>query len=450
MNIFSKSDLRAYLIILISLLIGSGCSKSGTTPTPTPVSPTKTTTPTVVVTSLNVNSGPYNTSVIITGSGFSSNGAEDQVLFNGKAATVIAATSTQLTASVPLGAGTGNVSVSVNGGAVSLGPIFTYQLAEIVTTIAGNANAGSENGAGMLASFYEPDGIAIDVAGNVYVADQYNNLIRKITPQGLVSTLAGSGNANYVDGTGTGASFNHPTGVAVDITGNVYVADSRNNRIRKITPAGVVSTLAGSGIINRNDGTGISASFNNPTGVAVDGAGNLFVADSSNGLIRKITADGVVSTFAGGPHMGFGDGTGTNAFFVLPYAIAIDKSGNLYVTDIQNSSIRVITSSAVVTTIAGGVQGMANGIGIAARFNEPFGIVPDNNGNIYIGDTFNSLIRKIDLNGVVTTFAGINIGFADGPLATAAFTGPEGLAMDVNGNLYVADAATRIRKITFQ
>jgi sugar lactone lactonase YvrE len=429
------------LIVFLTIFFEGGCSKSGSNPTPQNTAPK--------IISLSVSSGPYTTNVTITGSGFNTALNGNKVFFNGVAAVVENATSTQILTSVPLAAGTGNITVNVNGSTIT-GPTFTYVQAEVVTTIAGNSNAGSENGLGTLATFYEPDGLAIDLAGNVYVADQYNNLIRKITPQGLVSTLAGNGNANYADGSGTDASFNHPTGLAVDIAGNLYVADSRNNRIRKITPTGVVSTLAGSGIPNRNDGTGISASFNTPTGIAVDGSGNLFVADSTNGLIREITAGGVVTTFAGGAHMGFTDGTGTNALFSLPYAIAIDKSGNLYVTDIQNSSVRAITSSAVVTTIAGGVQGMTNGTGIAARFNEPLGIVPDNNGNIYIGDTFNGLVRKINSNGLVTTFAGTSVGFADGPVAAAAFTGPEGLAIDVSGNMYVADAGSRIRKISFQ
>ena len=212
----------------------------------------------------------------------------------------------------------------------------------MVSTLAGSTS-GYTDGTGTSAQFDYPIGVAVDGAGNVYVADGYNHRIRKITTSGVVSTLAGSGTSGYTDGTGTSAQFDYPTGVAVDGAGNVYVADQVNHRIRKITTSGVVSTLAGSGTSGYTDGTGTSAQFSYPTGVAVDGAGNVYVADYDNHRIRKITASGVVSTLAGSGTYGYTDGTGTSAKFYYPTGVAVDGAGNVYVADQYNHRIRKIT-----------------------------------------------------------------------------------------------------------
>ena len=225
----------------------------------------------------------------------------------------------------------------------------TLEITPEVTTFAGSGSAGSADGTGTAASFYKPSGVAVDGSGNVYVAEYYNHLIRKITSAGVVTTLAGSGSAGSANGTGTAASFYRPYGVAVDGNGNVYVADYYNHLIRKITSAGVVTTLAGSGSQGSADGTGTAASFYNPSGVAVDGSGNVYVADRSNHLIRKITSADVVTTLAGSGSQGSANGTGTAASFTLPYGVAVDASGNVYVADSGNNLIRKIA-----TTLASG------------------------------------------------------------------------------------------------
>jgi sugar lactone lactonase YvrE len=257
----------------------------------------------------------------------------------------------------------------------------------------------------------------------------------------VVSTLGGTGAQGFVDGIGTAASFSSPEGVAVDRSGNVFVADASNNAIRKITTAGVVSTLAGGESIGFVNGTGTAASFGHPTGVAVDSSGNVFVADNWNFAIRKITPAGVVSTLAGGESVGFENGTGTKASFKWPHGVAVDNSGNVFVADKGNHAIRKITPAGVVTTFAGtGAQGFVNGTGTAASFFNPTGISVDNGGNVFVADWGNNAIRKITTAGVVSTLAGgESIGFVNGTGTAASFSGTIGVAADSSGNVFVAD-----------
>ena len=323
------------------------------------------------------------------------------------------------------------------------------QSSGVVSTLAGSGTPGYTDGTGTSAQFKNPYGVAVDGAGNVYVADRYNHRIRKITTSGVVSTLAGSGTPGNADGTGTSAQFYNPTGVAVDGAGNVYVADLSNHRIRKITTSGVVSTLAGS-TSGYTDGTGTSAKFKNPSGVAVDGAGNVYVADEYNHRIRKITTSGVVSTLAGSTS-GYTDGTGTSAQFYNPFGVAVDGAGNVYVADQGNHRIRKITTSGVVSTLAGSTSGYTDGTGTSAKFAYPFGVAVDGAGNVYVGDYNNQRIRKITASGVVSTLAGNGTyGYTDGTGTSAKFKNPTGIAVDGAGNVYVADESNhRIRKITF-
>ncbi|MCW1924498.1 hypothetical protein OKA05_18170 [Luteolibacter arcticus] len=318
----------------------------------------------------------------------------------------------------------------------------------VVTTLAGSGTQGTADGTGSAAGFRYPIALALDPGGNLFVSDWGNHTIRKITPAGVVTTFAGSGLIGNLDGAGTAARFNAPTGLAVDASGNVYVADSTNNKIRKITPAGVVSSFAGSGSTGTTDGGPTAARFNYPTGVALDASGNLFVADQYNNKIRKVTSAGVVTTLAGSGGQGSADGTGTAATFNYPHGLTVDSAGNLIVADRYNHRIRRVTQTGVVTTFAGSTASYWDGSGTGAGFYEPTGVSVDAGGNVYVADSFNHKIRKITSAGVVTTVAGTNMA-KDGSGTSASFNKPEGVAIDADGNVFVADASNnKIRKIT--
>ncbi len=327
-----------------------------------------------------------------------------------------------------------------------------------VSTLAGTAGSGgSIDGTGAAARFNGPAGIATDSTGNLFVADSQNEAIRKVTPEGVVTTLAGSaGIEGSADGTGALAQFYVPNGLTTDGAGNVYVGDSGNSNVRKITPAGVVSTFAGAAEIEGSvDGPGSVAQFYNPIDLVTDDSGNVYVADSYNYTIRKITPAGVVSTLAGTAGIaGSADGVGAEARFNLFGGIAIDDGGNLYVS-VSNFShtIRKITPAGVVTTLAGSPNsfGSADGVGSNARFYYPAGLAVDEDGNVYVADSQNKTVRKVTPDGVVSTFAGVAglSGSADGSGTTALFASPNGLAIDSSGNLFVADSDNNtVRKIT--
>lgn len=413
----------------------------------------------VTILSLSTTYGPYDTPVVIKGSGFDSNPANDKVFFNGKQATVSAATATQLNVTVPLGAGTGNVSISVYNATSVTGPVFTYQLTAIVSTLAGSGPYVSSfaDGTGRQAIFGGPSAITTDAAGYMYVADKYNNRIRKVSPAGVVTTLAGNGQKGAVNGPASQAAFNGPGGIAIDANGNLYVSDTQNHLIRKITASGVVSTFAGSGNAAFADGTGTSASFNYPEGLTVDAQGNVYVADSYNSTIRKISSNGVVTTLAGSTSFGSADGKGASASFRVPFGVTVDAAGNVYVADMGNELIRKVTSDGTVTTIAGNkTQGELDGTGTSAIFAGPAGIVVDATGNLYVTDQGYNTIRKISPNGAVITIAGPPGGlpavdYTDGPARSATFGNPFGVTLDANGNIYIADTSNNVlRKISFQ
>jgi len=329
----------------------------------------------------------------------------------------------------------------------STGPVFIANAA--VVSIFAGTTSGYLDGTGATARFTSPTGLTIDNSGNLYVTDVSDHRIRKITPAGLVSTIGGMGTSGFVDGAASTSRFASPAGVAVDSAGNVYVGDQSNHRIRKITPGGVVSTFAGSGVGGWADGLGTAAQFNYPCGLAVDSADNIYVADSGNNRIRKITPAGMVSTFAGGSSAGTQDGAATIARFSSPMALTVATDGTVYIADTYNHRVRVATSAGVVSTLAGSTSGNAEGTGSAAKFYYVQGIAVDPNGLVYVTDGNNNLIRKITPAGVMTTFAGSGSSApTDATGVAAGFGALRQIVIDPSGALYVADQGNnRIRKI---
>jgi hypothetical protein len=325
-----------------------------------------------------------------------------------------------------------------------------------VTTLAGWPGAsGSADGTGRVARFALAGGIRVDNEGNIYVADSSNYTIRKVTAAGVVTTIAGTpGKIGSTDGPAASALFAGIGGVAIDSSGNIYVADSGNYTIRKISPAGTVSTLAGvAGTRGEVDGTGSAARLYDPQNLAVDRAGNIYVADGNGDAIRMVTPEGVVTTIAGSPlNAGAADGTGGAASFNDPTGISVDGLGNVYVADFGNNTIRKIAPGAIVTTIAGspGVTGSADGTGSAASFNGPAGVGVDSSGNVYVADSTNSTIRRVSPTAFVTTIAG-QAGDADsidGLATNSRLNTPGDVSIDNSGVVYVADSRnSTIRRI---
>jgi sugar lactone lactonase YvrE len=303
------------------------------------------------------------------------------------------------------------------------------------------------------ATFNEPTALAVDASGDIFVADYGNNLIREVSAAGTVTTVAGNGTQGSVNAIAANASFNGPTGLCLDASGNIYIADNNNNQVRMIS-AGNVTTIAGSDSIGAVDGIGANAYFFGPTGIVNDGNGNLYVTDAGNNLIRKVVpSTGQVSTIAGSTNPSFGNGALLSASFNNPSGIAIDGSGNLYVSDMLNNMIREVNlNSQMVTTVAGSNDTTAdvNGPDSTALFYYPTGIAVDASGNIFVAEYVTNVIREINTNGTVTTFAGNGqAGWVDSAGTKAEFNGPSGLAIDKSGNLYVADTYNNvIRKIT--
>lgn len=323
--------------------------------------------------------------------------------------------------------------------------------AQNVSTLTGNTN-GYFNGSLYASKFDRPWGLCMDENDNMYVTEIGNNTIRQISITGdNVTTLAGAGIYGFADGTGTSAKFYGPTDVCYGGNGNLYVADSNNNVIRKIEIAtGTVTTFAGnaSSVGNAN-GIGTAATFNGPRGICYDGNGNLFVADYFNSLIRKIVIATAEVTTLAGFSSGFANGIGAAALFNRPYGICYDGNRNLYVTDSWNYKIRKINiATAAVTTIAGSTQGFADATGSNAKFRTLTGLSTDGGNQLFVLDA--SKVRKVVISTTeVSTFSGSAPGLLDGSVSTALFSSPVGITKDSNGNLYIGDTNNhRIRKIS--
>jgi uncharacterized protein (TIGR03437 family) len=332
----------------------------------------------------------------------------------------------------------------------------------MITTVAGNGVAGisGDGGQATEAEINIPMGIALDTSGNLFIADQINARIRRVTPDGTISTVAGSGTSGFAgDGsTATNAQLYSPCGVAVDRSGNLYIADSHNHRIRKVTAGGVISTVAGTGVagFSGDGGAATSALLNTPTAVAIDSAGSLYIADALNSVIRKLASDGTISTVAGIGVPGFtGDGgAATSAALNQPIGITFNSAGDLFIADTYNHRIRKVSGGVITTVAGGGGRGYVEGdlTAIGASLNYPEGVSVDAAGNLYIADSVNNRIRLVRADGTITTIAGSGSfgAHGDGGLAlNAQLNFPHDVLADGTGKIYVADNQnSRIRLLT--
>ena len=406
----------------------------------------------ITITSLQPTHGPYNAIDTIIGKGFDQIPAFDSILINGKKLNILSRTSGQIIVQIPSLAGTGNVDVWYQGKMIA-GPVFTYDSLLMVTTIAGNSTEGEVNGHGLDARFWFPVGIVVDHFGNIYVSDMGGSCIRKIDTALNVTTLAGPAapEAGYADGTGSAARFSSPSGLCIDQNGFLYVADQSNYRVRKVSPAGVVTTFAGvasDGIPDHEafNGDAATATFDNPHDVACDKDGNIYVADVLNNKIRKITPAGMVSDFAGGDfyHFGLQDGQGSSALFYYPSNIAADNQGNLFTIDDGSHLLRTIRPDGTVRTLLGPTApGLNNGYDVFSAT----ALATDKYGNLFFA--ISDGIIKMTPEGQIIRYANGGIGETDGPAQVATYRAITGIAVNDAGTLFIADN-NRIRKIAWQ
>jgi trimeric autotransporter adhesin len=348
--------------------------------------------------------------------------------------------------------------------------LVNLQAQSIITTIAGNGVAGynCDNCLADTAELADPIDVFIDGAGNLFIADQINNRVRKVSSSGIITTIAGTGVAGYSGdyGPAISAQLNRPVGVTIDDSNNVYIADYANYSIRKINSMGIITTIAGNGTFGYSGDNGLatSAQISAPIGITFDINGNLYITEEFSGVIRKVNPAGIITTFAGTGTNGFGgdNGPAISAQLNEPADIAFDAEGNLYIADEANYRIRKIDTSGIITTIAGnGTAGYSgdNGPSTLAQLHIPYGIICDAAGNVYFSDTHNNVIRKISTSDTITTIAGS--GFGAGGNCTGAFSGdagpallaelndPCGITLDISGNLFIADICNnRVRKVT--
>jgi sugar lactone lactonase YvrE len=433
MNLITKNFIAIGLFAFITLLfVISSCKKdhsNGNDGNFTLTSPS--------ILSLSVYKGAYNTQVEINGKNFDTSAVNTKVLFNNKPAKIIAASATKFTVTVPLGAGTGKVSLLLNNGGIVSGPVFTYIYTMLVTTLANSSIPLGATGSTGQESWERPTGIAVDSKRNVYVSDFLGNMIYKVDTTNKSIVLCGQATQGFYNGTFSQAMFNFPYGLAVDHNDNIYITDRGNGALRKIGTDNMVTTFGSA------DGLFLAIDKNNT--IYYSNAGGIF----------SLTQTGQNTLFAGsGYRSGKTDGPRLDINFGSIYGMAFDYAGNLFIADWSYNRISKIGTDGNVTLLAGsGNYGFVNGKGAAASFKHPTGLTVDAQGNVYISEPGDEVIRKITPDGTVTTFAGTGAdGNIDGTLSQAMFSDPEGLAIDYNGNIYVADAGNNnsIRKIGLQ
>lgn len=403
-----------------------------------------------VITSANPLSGPFNTVVVIKGENFENESSLNQVQINGKTLPVLSSSVSEITVSIPVGTGSGKIEVKTQY-ARAEGPIFEYVLVPVVSTMAGNGFPGFADGAGDDAQFNNPDGLAVDTEDNVYICDRGNNRIRKMDLDGNVATWAGSGVQGINDGSLQNASFFLPSGIVRGDVGEFFVTDSGSGTIRKITTNDQVITLAGDGVPGFTDGIGSTARFGSPRGIVVDGDGNLWVADYGNSVIRRVSPAGEVTTIAGDGTPGFANGIGLTAEFNFPIGLQFDNSGMLLVADYLNNRIRSMSLAGEVGTYAGDNADYVDGPLQESRYNGPTAMALDLSGDLILADALNYRIRRIK-EGVVTTIAGDgDEGLKDGIGIDAKFGLINSIVVNSKGEIIISDGSNHvIRKIVYQ
>jgi hypothetical protein len=425
------------LYTLLFILIITACKKNtvvSNSITP-PVS-------TLSISSISPATGPYGTKDTIIGTDFGNDTTKFTVKINGVKANVFSISGDTLIVIVPDNAGTGPVTITVNGQTVT-GPNFNYVYTATVSTYAGNGLYSYATGPAADASFGYIFGMAVDAKGNLFFTDQ-GALIGKISTDQIVSTYAGTGVAGFLDGPAATAQFDGTSGIAIDNLGNLYIADQSNASIRKISTDGNVTTFMGKDPVTNSY---IFA----PEAIAIDSSGNLYSLAQGTNLVYKITPDGNATVFAGNGVAGYVDGNAANAEFSALQGIAVDRhTGNLYISD-GNNVIRKITPAGVVSTFAGnGKAGLVNGPAATAEFNAPIGVTVDELGNVYVADDYYAVVRMITPDGMVSTLAGAaQLGYLDGPAAQALFYGPYAIVAVNHKTIYVSDIGNWvIRKIS--
>jgi len=334
-----------------------------------------------------------------------------------------------------------------------------------ITTVAGTGIAGYFGNDGPAASskLNNPYSVAVDSSGNIYIADYGNNVIRKVNTDvnEIITTVAGNGVLGYSgdDGAAVSAQLNRPCGVTVDSSGNIYIADTNNRRIRKVDTGGIITTIAGNGTLgySGDNGPATSAKLSDPHNVAVDSSGNIYIADTINNCIRKVNTKGIITTIAGNGGYGYsGDnGPATSAQLLNPTDMVVDSSGNIHIADWGNHRIRKVNKRGIINTVAGnGIEGYSgdNGPATSAQLADPYSVAVDSSGNIYIADTNNNRIRKVDTGGIITSIAGSGEqGYSedDDAATSSQLDWPLSVAVDSSGNIFIADWGNhRIRKLT--
>ncbi|TMU50378.1 IPT/TIG domain-containing protein [Flagellimonas algicola] len=406
--------------------------------------------------------GPKFTMVTIKGENFGTDPERIQVYFNGVSAKVQNVTESVLSVEVPDGALTGLITLVVNG-RTFVGPIFHYVRSAHVETFAGSLTSrqgyDAEARFGTKAKFNLPTDLVRDSKGNIYVSDYGNHSIRKITPKAEVSTFAGGGpeEPGYKDANGTNARFMHPQGLAIDRHDNIYVVDTGNYSIRRITPFADVSTVAGNGVKGFVNDKGLNARFDFPSGIVLGRDNALYVTEVEQHVIRRISLENaMVTTYSGSINRDCGskDGPLLNAEFREPFDLTLDGNGNILVVDTFNDGVRLVDGqNDMVETFVGGNQGHADGYLDSSKFNLPRNITVDDNGIVYITDSGNHCIRKIDAYGRVTTVAGVpgSKGHKNGNGLRAKFSAPYGILNYMDGEIYVADSENNaVRKIVLE